>query len=141
MFTTFVGWDTMLLAALAEGAAGCILGAPNLAARALVQLYDAVQAGELGRGTRGEWTRLYPVMRFPALRRLRGRAQGRPRRGGRAGRRAAAPADRAHAGTRGRDRRDLRDTEGFRRRSAGMTRPHIRAGKFSVIAPAAGGLR
>ena len=63
VFTTLVGWDTMLLAALVEGAAGCILGATNLAARPLVQLYDAVQAGDLAEARR-QWARLYPVMRF-----------------------------------------------------------------------------
>ena len=63
VFTTLVGWDTMLLAALVEGAAGCILGAMNLTARPVVEVYDAVQAGDLA-AARGAWERVYPVMRF-----------------------------------------------------------------------------
>jgi 4-hydroxy-tetrahydrodipicolinate synthase len=63
VFTTFCGWDTMLLAALVEGAAGCILGSTNLIARPIVSLYDTVQAGDLA-GAREQWARMYPVMRF-----------------------------------------------------------------------------
>ena len=63
VFTTLCGWDTMLLAALVEGAAGCILGATNLLARPLVALYHAVQAGDLA-AAREQWARVYPVMRF-----------------------------------------------------------------------------
>jgi 4-hydroxy-tetrahydrodipicolinate synthase len=63
VFTTLIGWDTMLLAALAEGAAGCILGAMNLTVQPLVEVYDAVQSGDLASARRA-WNRVYPVMRF-----------------------------------------------------------------------------
>jgi 4-hydroxy-tetrahydrodipicolinate synthase len=63
LFTTLVGWDTMLLAALAEGAAGCILGAMNLTVQPIVALYEAVQSGDLATAQR-VWDRVYPVMRF-----------------------------------------------------------------------------
>jgi 4-hydroxy-tetrahydrodipicolinate synthase len=63
LFTTLIGWDTMLLAALAEGAAGCILGAMNLTVQPIIALYEAVQSGDLATAQR-VWDRVYPVMRF-----------------------------------------------------------------------------
>jgi 4-hydroxy-tetrahydrodipicolinate synthase len=62
-FTTLIGWDTMLLAALVEGAAGCILGTMNLTVQPIVAVYDAVQSGDLAAARRA-WDRVYPVMRF-----------------------------------------------------------------------------
>jgi 4-hydroxy-tetrahydrodipicolinate synthase len=63
LYTTLVGWDTMLLAALVEGARGCILGSTNLFAREVVHLYDSVQKSDLATAKR-QWARLYPAMRF-----------------------------------------------------------------------------
>jgi len=63
VITTLIGWDTMFLAALVEGAPGCILGAGNFVAPQLVEVYDAVQRGDLA-VARSEWNNLYPIMRF-----------------------------------------------------------------------------
>ena len=63
VYTTLVGWDTMLLAALVEGAKGCILGSTNLFARDVVDLYDSVQKADLATAKR-QWDRIYPAMRF-----------------------------------------------------------------------------
>ena len=41
--SVFVGWDTLFLAALLEGAAGSVIGAANVVPRELVSIYDAVQ--------------------------------------------------------------------------------------------------
>lgn len=63
VYSTLIGWDTMYLGALVEGAAGCILGVTNLTARPFVSIYDAVQSGDL-RAARAEWDHVYPVVRF-----------------------------------------------------------------------------
>lgn len=63
VITTFIGWDTMLLAAFVEGVAGSIIGATNFIGRQLVAVYDAVQAGDLATA-RAEWSGIYPVLRF-----------------------------------------------------------------------------
>jgi len=63
VITTLIGWDTMFLAALVEGAPGCILGAGNFVTPQLVNVYDAVQRGDLA-AARSGWNDLYPVMRF-----------------------------------------------------------------------------
>lgn len=63
VFTTLVGWDTMLLGALVEGAAGCILGVTNITAGPFVRVYEAVRAGNLT-VARAEWERVYPLVRF-----------------------------------------------------------------------------
>jgi 4-hydroxy-tetrahydrodipicolinate synthase len=60
---TFVGWDTLLLASLVEGAPGSIVGAANINAAELVRMYDAVQAGELA-AARKIWDAEYPLMDF-----------------------------------------------------------------------------
>jgi 4-hydroxy-tetrahydrodipicolinate synthase len=57
----FVGWDTLFLAALLEGAAGSVIGAANVVPRELVAVYDAVAAGKL-ETARAIWARLFPVM-------------------------------------------------------------------------------
>jgi 4-hydroxy-tetrahydrodipicolinate synthase len=59
--STFVGWDSLLLASLVEGAAGVMAGTANLIAPELVSIHDAVRRGELTRAT-DEWARLYPLM-------------------------------------------------------------------------------
>lgn len=63
VYTTLIGWDTMYLGALVEGAAGCILGVTNVAAEPFVTIYEAVQANDLA-VARAEWDRVYPVVRF-----------------------------------------------------------------------------
>jgi 4-hydroxy-tetrahydrodipicolinate synthase len=63
VLTTLVGWDTMLLAALIEGAKGCILGATNVIASRIVKIYDSVQNNDLA-AARQEWDAVYPMMRF-----------------------------------------------------------------------------
>lgn len=59
--SVFVGWDTLLLAALVEGAAGSVIGAANVVPRELVAVYDAVQAGDLALA-RSQWRVLFPLM-------------------------------------------------------------------------------
>ena len=61
--STFVGWDTLLLASLVEGAPGSIVGAANINAARLVQMYDAVQEGRL-RDARAVWAEEFPLMNF-----------------------------------------------------------------------------
>jgi 4-hydroxy-tetrahydrodipicolinate synthase len=63
VYSTLIGWDSMYLGALVEGAAGCILGVTNVTAKPFVAVYDAVQAGDLATA-RAEWDRIYPVVRF-----------------------------------------------------------------------------
>jgi 4-hydroxy-tetrahydrodipicolinate synthase len=63
VITTLAGWDTHLLGAFVEGAAGTINGAANFMPRALVALWDAVQRGDL-EAARSEWASLYPTLRF-----------------------------------------------------------------------------
>jgi 4-hydroxy-tetrahydrodipicolinate synthase len=63
VYRTLIGWDTMYLGALVEGAAGCILGVTNLTAKPFVSIYDSVRAGDL-LAARAEWERVYPVVRF-----------------------------------------------------------------------------
>ena len=45
--SVFVGWDTLFLAALLEGAAGSVIGAANVVPGQLVAVYNAVAAGDL----------------------------------------------------------------------------------------------
>lgn len=61
--STFVGWDTLLLASLVEGAPGSIVGAANVNAARLVALFEAVQAGQLD-VAREIWAAEYPLMNF-----------------------------------------------------------------------------
>ena len=58
---TFVGWDSLLLAALAEGAAGVMAGTANVVAAELVSIHDAIRGGDLQRA-RGEWEQVYPLI-------------------------------------------------------------------------------
>lgn len=58
---TFVGWDSLLLAALAEGAAGVMAGTANVVAAQLVSVHDAITGGDLQRA-RGEWEQVYPLI-------------------------------------------------------------------------------
>lgn len=59
--STFVGCDNLLLAALADGAAGVMAGTANVMPAELVSLHRALRAGELDRA-RKEWSRIYPLM-------------------------------------------------------------------------------
>ncbi|GAA3357584.1 4-hydroxy-tetrahydrodipicolinate synthase [Saccharopolyspora gregorii] len=61
VITTFGGWDTLILAALTEGAAGVVAGSANLVPAELVSMHRALRAGELDRA-RAEWSRLHPLM-------------------------------------------------------------------------------
>lgn len=59
--SVFVGWDTLFLAALLEGAAGSVIGAANVVPRQLVSVYDAAQAGDLALA-RDLWKTLFPLL-------------------------------------------------------------------------------
>lgn len=61
VISTFVGWDSLLLSALAEGAAGVMAGTANVVPAELVTVYDAVSAGNLGQA-REAWARVYPLI-------------------------------------------------------------------------------
>ena len=61
VISTFVGWDSLLFASLAEGAAGVMAGTANVVPAQLVSVYDAVQAGDL-HAARQEWDRIYPLI-------------------------------------------------------------------------------
>jgi 4-hydroxy-tetrahydrodipicolinate synthase len=61
VISTFVGWDSLLLSALAEGAAGVMAGTANVVPAELVAVYDAVSAGNLGQ-PREAWARVYPLI-------------------------------------------------------------------------------
>lgn len=61
VLSTFVGWDSLLLASLAEGAAGVMAGTANVVPAELVAVYDAVRAGDLG-SAREAWARVFPLV-------------------------------------------------------------------------------
>lgn len=61
VISTFVGWDSLLLTSLAEGAAGVMAGTANVMPAELVSIHRAVRAGELERA-RTEWNLIYPLM-------------------------------------------------------------------------------
>ena len=61
VISTFVGWDSLLLSALAEGAAGVMAGTANVVPTQLVAVYDAVSAGDLD-GARRAWAQIYPLI-------------------------------------------------------------------------------
>jgi len=61
VISTFVGWDSLLLAALAEGAAGVMAGTANVVPAELVAVHDAIQAGDLT-SAREVWTRVFPLI-------------------------------------------------------------------------------
>ena len=58
---TFVGWDSLLLASLVEGAAGVMAGTANVVPAELVAVYDAVTAVDLAQA-RQAWDRVYPLI-------------------------------------------------------------------------------
>jgi 4-hydroxy-tetrahydrodipicolinate synthase len=57
---TFVGWDTLALSSFVEGA-GIMAVTANVIPAQLVAVYDAVQAGELGRAQL-LWNDIYPLI-------------------------------------------------------------------------------
>jgi 4-hydroxy-tetrahydrodipicolinate synthase len=59
--SVFVGWDTLFLAALLEGAAGSVIGAANVVPHELVSIYDSVQSSDLA-SAREQWEALFPLM-------------------------------------------------------------------------------
>jgi 4-hydroxy-tetrahydrodipicolinate synthase len=61
VISTFVGWDSLLLSALAEGAAGVMAGTANVVPSQLVAVYDAVSGGDL-EGARRAWAEIYPLI-------------------------------------------------------------------------------
>jgi 4-hydroxy-tetrahydrodipicolinate synthase len=61
IISTFVGWDSLLLAAITEGAAGVMAGTANVMPAQLVSIHRALTAGDLNRARR-EWAQLYPLM-------------------------------------------------------------------------------
>jgi 4-hydroxy-tetrahydrodipicolinate synthase len=61
VISTFVGWDSLLLSALAEGAAGVMAGTANVVPSELVAVYDAVSAGDLEEARRA-WSQVYPLI-------------------------------------------------------------------------------
>ena len=61
--TAFVGWDTLYLGSLTEGARGSVIGAANVVPGELVAVYDAVQKGDLT-AARAVWDKIFPLMQF-----------------------------------------------------------------------------
>ncbi|WP_406192537.1 dihydrodipicolinate synthase family protein [Streptomyces sp. NBC_01017] len=61
VISTFVGWDSLLLQAIAEGAAGVMAGTANVMPAELVSIHRALRAADLDRA-RAEWARIYPLM-------------------------------------------------------------------------------
>jgi 4-hydroxy-tetrahydrodipicolinate synthase len=61
VIATFVGWDSLILAALTEGAAGVMAGTANVMPAELVSIHQAVCDGEFERA-QSEWTQIYPLM-------------------------------------------------------------------------------
>lgn len=61
VISTFVGWDSLLLAAIAEGAAGVMAGTANVLPAELVAIHRALRDGDLNRA-RELWERIYPLL-------------------------------------------------------------------------------
>ncbi|MFE1953543.1 4-hydroxy-tetrahydrodipicolinate synthase [Streptomyces sp. NPDC059524] len=59
--TTYLGWDSLLLASVAEGAAGVMAGTANVMPADLVAVHQALTAGDL-ESARARWKRIYPLM-------------------------------------------------------------------------------
>ncbi|WP_405475669.1 dihydrodipicolinate synthase family protein [Streptomyces sp. NBC_00009] len=58
---TFLGWDSLLLASVAEGAAGVMAGTANVMAADLVGVHQALTDSDLALA-RERWARIYPLM-------------------------------------------------------------------------------
>jgi 4-hydroxy-tetrahydrodipicolinate synthase len=61
VFSTFVGWDNLLVASLVEGAAGVMVGTGNVVPDELVEVWDAVQTIDIQRA-REAWSGIYRVI-------------------------------------------------------------------------------
>jgi 4-hydroxy-tetrahydrodipicolinate synthase len=61
VISTFVGWDSLLLAAITEGATGVMAGTANVIPAQLVSIHRGLTAGDLHRAQR-EWADIYPLM-------------------------------------------------------------------------------
>ena len=61
VISTIVGWDSLALAALADGAAGVMCGTGNAIPGELVAVHRAVAAGDLLQA-RTAWERVYPLV-------------------------------------------------------------------------------
>ncbi|GGN51569.1 4-hydroxy-tetrahydrodipicolinate synthase [Streptomyces albiflavescens] len=61
VISTFIGWDSLLLQAITEGAAGVMAGTANVMPAELVSIHRALTSGDLDRA-RAEWARIYPLM-------------------------------------------------------------------------------
>ncbi|MBT2515677.1 4-hydroxy-tetrahydrodipicolinate synthase [Arthrobacter sp. ISL-30] len=59
--STIIGWDSLILAALTEGAAGVMAGTANILPREIVSVYKAVAAGDFTTA-QAEWNRIYPLI-------------------------------------------------------------------------------
>ncbi|HKU12111.1 MAG TPA: 4-hydroxy-tetrahydrodipicolinate synthase [Sinomonas sp.] len=59
--STIVGWDSLILAALTEGAAAVMAGTANIAPREIVAVQRAVAAGDFV-AARAAWERIYPLI-------------------------------------------------------------------------------
>ena len=59
--STIVGWDSLILAALTEGAAAVMAGTANIVPREIVAVQRAVAAGDFT-AARAEWNRIYPLI-------------------------------------------------------------------------------
>lgn len=61
VISTFVGWDSLMFSALAEGAAGVMSGVSNAIPAEMVAVHRALVSGDL-EGARAEWARIYPLV-------------------------------------------------------------------------------
>ncbi|MBD0844636.1 4-hydroxy-tetrahydrodipicolinate synthase [Streptomyces sp. TRM68416] len=61
VISTFIGWDSLLLQAISEGAAGVMAGTANVMPVELVSIHRALRDGDLARA-QAEWARIYPLM-------------------------------------------------------------------------------
>jgi 4-hydroxy-tetrahydrodipicolinate synthase len=59
--STIIGWDSLILAALTEGAAGVMAGTANILPREIVAVHRAVVAGDFP-AAQAEWNRIYPLI-------------------------------------------------------------------------------
>jgi 4-hydroxy-tetrahydrodipicolinate synthase len=59
--STIIGWDSLILAALTEGAAGVMAGTANIVPREIVAVHRAVAAGDFATA-QAEWNRIYPLI-------------------------------------------------------------------------------
>lgn len=59
--STIIGWDSLILAALTEGAGAVMAGTANILPREIVAVQKAVAAGDFA-AARAEWKRIYPLI-------------------------------------------------------------------------------